>query len=74
MKMPERPSAQNRDFPLPESPTCPFCGGNDTHLESAFGSVLSVAQYYCRNCRTVFEWIKRTGGADAGGADPDASA
>lgn len=60
-------SAANRDFPLPASPTCPFCGGKDTQLESPFGSVLSVAQYYCRRCRTVFEWIKRSGGATAEG-------
>ena len=27
-------------------------------LSSAFGSALSVSQYYCRTCRTVFEWMK----------------
>jgi hypothetical protein len=47
------------DYPLPKSVECPFCGGTDTQLENPFGSVLSVAQYYCRRCRTIFEWIKR---------------
>ncbi len=50
------------DYPLPKSPECPFCGGTDTDLQSPFGSVLSSAQYYCHRCRTVFEWMKRSGG------------
>ncbi len=50
---------RDRDYALPVSVECPFCGGTDTRLESPFGSVLSVAQYYCRACRTIFEWIKR---------------
>lgn len=43
---------------VPESVRCPFCGGTDTELFSAFGSQLSVSQYWCRSCRTVFEWLK----------------
>ena len=43
---------------LPESVTCPFCAGAETELFSPFGSVASVAQYYCRGCRTVFEYLK----------------
>ncbi len=59
----------DEDFPLPESVECPFCRGSDTRVETPFGSVLSVAQYYCRRCRTVFEWIKRgSGGGGPGGA------
>lgn len=46
-------------YSLPRSVKCPFCAGTDTQLETPFGSVLSVAQYYCRHCKTVFEWIKR---------------
>ncbi len=46
-------------YPLPEAVECPFCRGSDTHLVAPFGSVLSVAQYYCRRCRTMFEWVKR---------------
>ncbi|HSG81617.1 MAG TPA: hypothetical protein VLC48_05170 [Gemmatimonadota bacterium] len=48
-----------KQYGLPESVECPFCGGSETHLETPFGSVLSVAQYYCRRCKTIFEWIKR---------------
>ena len=43
---------------MPESVECPFCGERDTELLSAFGSALSVSQYWCRKCRTVFEWMK----------------
>lgn len=43
---------------MPESVACPFCDGVDTEQFSAFGSALSVSQYYCRSCRTVFEWMK----------------
>ncbi len=43
---------------LPESVECPFCAGWETEVFSAFGSALSVSQYYCRSCRTVFEWMK----------------
>ncbi|NIR46726.1 MAG: hypothetical protein GWN99_20180 [Gemmatimonadetes bacterium] len=50
---------EGEGYSLPRSVECPFCGGKDTQLETPFGSVLSVAQYYCRKCKTVFEWIKR---------------
>jgi hypothetical protein len=43
---------------IPESVVCPFCDGIETEQFSAFGSALSVSQYWCRNCRTVFEWMK----------------
>lgn len=43
---------------MPESVVCPFCDGAETEQFSAFGSALSVSQYYCRSCRTVFEWMK----------------
>ena len=44
---------------IPETVRCPFCETTDTEQFSAFGSALSVSQYYCRTCRTVFEWMKR---------------
>jgi ring-1,2-phenylacetyl-CoA epoxidase subunit PaaD len=44
---------------IPKSVECPFCGESETEQFSAFGSALSVSQYYCRRCRTVFEWMKR---------------
>jgi len=43
---------------IPVAVECPFCGGSETEQFSAFGSALSVSQYYCRPCRTVFEWMK----------------
>ena len=42
----------------PESTVCPFCGGSETELHSAFGSALSVATYWCLTCRTAYDWIK----------------
>lgn len=50
-----RPAPQDG---LPESAPCPFCDGRDTHLLNPFGGQLSVAQYWCRACRTGFEYIK----------------
>lgn len=43
---------------MPESVPCPFCDGTRTEQFSAFGSAVSVSQYYCRDCRSVFEWMK----------------
>lgn len=43
---------------LPESVPCPFCAGTETELVNPFGGQLSVAQYWCRKCRTAFEYIK----------------
>lgn len=40
---------------------CPHCGSSDVEQESAFGSEVSKSQYYCRDCRTVFERIKYDG-------------
>lgn len=37
---------------------CPFCGLEDTQLLSPFGGQLSVAQYWCRTCRTGFDYMK----------------
>lgn len=50
--------AASTDSPWPESVECPFCGERETHLHAPFGGLLSVAQYYCRRCRTVFDWMK----------------
>lgn len=44
---------------LPEKVSCPFCGRDDTELHAPFGSQLSVATYWCRACRTAFEWVKQ---------------
>ena len=43
---------------LPQAPACPFCGGSETELMSAFGSHASVSTYWCRTCRSPFELMK----------------
>lgn len=43
---------------LPAHPPCAFCDGTKTDLVSPFGSVLSVASYWCADCRTPFEYVK----------------
>ena len=50
---------------LPETPPCPFCEGTRTELQSAFGSQLSVAPYWCRDCRSPFEFMKWGAGSAA---------
>jgi hypothetical protein len=47
-----------REYGLPETVSCPFCEGVETELHSPFGTALSVATYWCRSCRTAFEWVK----------------
>ena len=54
---------------LPATPPCPFCEGMQTELQSAFGSQLSVATFWCRACRSPFEFMK-WGGSPQKGADP----
>jgi hypothetical protein len=49
---------QEPNKPLPDSVRCPFCDGTDSELINPFGGQLSVAQYWCRSCRTGFEYIK----------------
>lgn len=43
---------------MPVSPECTFCGGTETEMMNAFGSQLSVATYWCRACRSPFEFMK----------------
>lgn len=58
---------------MPESPPCPFCGRRRTELLNPFGPHASVASYWCRTCRSPFEFMKwgRTGD-DAPGGPSDA--
>jgi len=37
---------------------CPYCGSEDTVLESAFGPTLCRAIHYCRHCQQSFEQFK----------------
>ena len=60
---------------LPPAIKCPFCGSEESEQFSAFGSSLSLSQYYCNGCRTVFEafkWRERESGTEP--ADPDEQA
>lgn len=51
---------------LRDGAPCPFCDLDDTRLLSPFGGQLSVAQYWCRRCRTGFDYMKwETGSAPA---------
>ena len=52
----EKPDAAS--YGLPEAVRCPFCEGTETELHSPFGTGLTVATYWCRSCRTAFEWVK----------------
>jgi ring-1,2-phenylacetyl-CoA epoxidase subunit PaaD len=38
--------------------TCPFCGSQQTELESAFGPTLCRSTHFCRACRNPFEAFK----------------
>ncbi len=53
----DRPVMEDVEGDEPEV-VCPFCGSEDTEFFSLFGSVLMTSQYYCRNCRTVFDRVK----------------
>jgi hypothetical protein len=58
----EREAGGGTEFATRHSPLaieCPFCYGADVELFSLFGSQLLTSEYYCRNCRTVFENVKR---------------
>jgi len=52
---------------LPSAPDCPFCRGSETELMHPFGSHASVATYWCRRCRSPFEFLKWGG---EGGGEP----
>lgn len=37
---------------------CAFCGGDQTEPASIYGCHMMTAQYYCRACRSVFDWVR----------------
>ena len=37
---------------------CPFCGSDDTVMESAYGPTLCRTTHFCRSCRNPFEGFK----------------
>lgn len=66
-------TAVDDDRQDPPEAVCPFCGSNDSELESTFGSEVSKSQYYCNNCHTVFERIKYDGATPPTGRESDGS-
>jgi ring-1,2-phenylacetyl-CoA epoxidase subunit PaaD len=38
--------------------SCPYCGSEETVLESAFGPTLCRSTHFCRSCRNPFEGFK----------------
>lgn len=46
---------------LPDHPACAFCGSEETEFMALFGQLMMVSQYYCRHCRSVFDWCKWQG-------------
>ena len=62
---PPPPAAAGRTFvPLASlhrtegAAACPFCGSEDTVVESAFGPTLCRTTHFCRACRNPFEAFK----------------
>jgi hypothetical protein len=43
-----------------EPVACPFCDSTETEFFSLFSQFLLASQYYCRNCRTVFDVVRWT--------------
>jgi hypothetical protein len=54
-------------YGLPERVPCPFCDGRNTELHSPFGPQLSVATYWCNDCRAPFDFVKWQEKADGQG-------
>lgn len=54
----EVPDEGRRPGAIPTAPECPFCGDAETELFNTFGSQLSVSTYWCRKCRSPFEFFK----------------
>ena len=48
--------------------SCPFCGSEDTLLESRWGPTPCRAQHWCRSCRNPFEGFKEKGPTATGSA------
>ncbi len=57
-KAPESPVAPGAAHGEPIA--CPFCSSTETEFFSLFSQFLLTSQYYCRNCRTVFDVVRWT--------------
>ena len=59
--MPEKVTPEVASTPgRPATIACAFCDSTDTELIAMFGQNLLSSQYYCRNCRSVFEAVRWT--------------
>ncbi|MGN7298066.1 PaaD-like zinc ribbon domain-containing protein [Ferdinandcohnia sp. SAFN-114] len=41
-----------------ENAQCSFCSSEDVKKISSFGTAQLVRQYYCNECKSVFEYIR----------------
>lgn len=58
-KTEDQPQAEPIDeSPLNREVRCAFCDSTDVELFSLYGQTLLGTQYYCRNCRSIFEAIR----------------
>ena len=55
---PPPPSQVFNDLEILETATCPRCNSENTALQSAFGSTLCRAIFYCHDCKEAFEQFK----------------
>jgi hypothetical protein len=37
---------------------CAFCDSADTEPTSIYGCHMMTAQYFCRSCRSTFDWVR----------------
>lgn len=44
-----------------EAVTCPWCGASTVERTSMFGPRHMVEQWFCRDCRSPFERIRKRG-------------
>lgn len=49
---------QMAESPLKREVHCAFCDSADVELFSLYGQTLLGTQYYCNNCRSIFEAIR----------------
>ncbi len=40
------------------SVACAFCDSEETEPVSIYGCHMMTAQYQCRSCRSVFDWVR----------------
>ena len=43
---------------------CAFCDSAETEPTSIYGCHMMTAQYYCRSCRSTFDWVRDEWGED----------